>query len=149
MDWPAPSPACWRSSPWRCAAACAADLAEYAATLSQGLLRALALQRALLLWQEQPLGPAQDKPVIVDGKTPRHAHIERVSAVNGQGRGLGSEPVKAGSNDIPAAQQVLFEGGGDQVLTVKANQKALVKALETLLTPGAFFPLGPRRKPGR
>ena len=82
------------------------DWAEYAATLSQGQLRALgfgcdrhtgkvrcpgatpfrtvlsgvdatAVERALLRWQEQVLGPAQDQLVIVDGKTLRHAHVER------------------------------------------------------------------------
>jgi hypothetical protein len=171
------------------------DLAEYAATLCQGQLRALgfrpsphtgrtrcpgitpfrdvligvdaaAVERALLLWQEQLLGPTQDKLVIVDGKTLRHAHVELVSAVNGQGRWLGTVPVQEGSNEIPAArqllgqleladkttladalhtqvetvQQVLFEGGGDYVLTVKENQKELVQTLTTLLTPGKFSP---------
>jgi hypothetical protein len=171
------------------------DLADYAATLSQGQLRALgfrrdkrtervrcpgvtpfrdvlrevgaqAVERALLLWQEQLLGPTQDSLVIVDGKTLRHAHVELVSAVNGQGRWLGSVAVKEASNEIPAArdllakvevqgkttladalhtqtdtaQQILFEGGGDYVLTVKENQKALVQTLATLLTPGKFSP---------
>jgi hypothetical protein len=171
------------------------DLAEYAATLSQGQLRALgfrsqrgtgrircpgestfkrvlpqinaaALERALLLWQEQVLGPTQDRLVIVDGKTLRHAHVELVSAVNGAGRWLGTVAVKEGSNEIPAAreqlakveltgkavladalhtqvetvQQVLFEGGGDYLLTVKDNQKELVQTLATLLTPGKFSP---------
>jgi hypothetical protein len=171
------------------------DLAEYAATLSQGQLRALgfrrdrhtgkircpgltpfrdvllgveagALQRALLHWQEQLLGPAQDSLVIVDGKTLRHAHVELVSAVNGQGRWLGTRPVQEGSNEIPAArdlldqlplvnqttlsealhtqiqtaQKVLFERGGDFLMTVKANQKELVQTLATLLTPGKFSP---------
>lgn len=183
------------------------DLAEYAATLSQGQLRALgfrldqhtgkvrcpgvtpfrtvlsgvdarAVERALLLWQEQVLGPAQDQLVIVDGKTLRHAHVELVSAVNGQGRWLGTVPVKAGSNEIPAArellghlelahkttladalhtqvqtvQQVLFQGGGDYALTVKENQKDLVQTLTTLLTPGKFSPSphdpDPRTDPG-
>jgi Domain of unknown function (DUF4338)/DDE_Tnp_1-associated/Transposase DDE domain len=171
------------------------DLAEYAATLSQGQLRALgfrtskhtgrircpgestfkrmlpqidaaALERALLLWQEQVLGASQDKLVIVDGKTLRHAHVELVSAVDGSGRWLGTVPVPAGSNEIPAArqlldkvsvenktaladalhtqiqtaQQILFEGGGDYALTVKNNQKELVQSLATLLTPGKFSP---------
>jgi hypothetical protein len=171
------------------------DLAEYAATLSQGQLRALgfrtkrgtrrircpgestfkrllpridagALEGALLLWQEQVLGPSQDKLVIVDGKTLRHAHLELVSAVNGSGRWLGTVPVKEASNEIPAArqllakvpvahkttladalhtqietaQQILFEGGGDYALTVKENQKELVQTLATLLTPGKFSP---------
>jgi len=171
------------------------DLAEYAATLSQGQLRALgfrtdqhtgrircpgestfkrmlpqidaaALERALLLWQDQVLGASQDKLVIVDGKTLRHAHVELVSAVDGSGRWLGTVPVKEGSNEIPAArellgqvsldnktaladalhtqietaQQILFEGGGDYALTVKANQKELVQTLAQLLTPGKFSP---------
>ncbi len=171
------------------------DLAEYAASLSQGQLRALGfrrkkgtrrircpgestfkrllpridaagLERALLLWQEQVLGPSQDKLVIVDGKTLRHAHVELVSAVDGSGRWLGTVPVQEGSNEIPAArqmlsqvplanktaladalhtqletaQQILFEGGGDYALTVKGNQKELVKTLQTLLTQGKFSP---------
>ncbi|HTE95594.1 MAG TPA: ISAs1 family transposase [Bradyrhizobium sp.] len=171
------------------------DLAEYAATLSQGQLRALgfradkhtgrircpgestfkrmlpridaaALERALLLWQEQVLGAAQDKLVIVDGKTLRHAHVQLVSAVDGSGRWLGTVPVKEASNEIPAArellakvpvnhktaladalhtqietaQQILFEGGGDYALTVKENQKELVQTLETLLSRSDFSP---------
>src|SRR5947207_5229907 len=183
------------------------DLAEYAASLSQGQLRALgfrtkrgtrrircpgestfkrllpridaaALEGALLLWQEQVLGPSQDKLVIVDGKTLRHAHVELVSAVNGSGRWLGTVAVKETSNEIPAArelllkvplthkttladalhtqietaQQILFEGGGDYALTVKANQKVLVQTLTTLLKPGKFSPSAyaadPRPNPG-
>jgi hypothetical protein len=171
------------------------DLAEYAASLSQGQLRALgfrtkrgttrircpgestfkrllpqmdaaALERALLLWQEQVLGPSQDKLVIVDGKTLRHAHVELVSAVNGQGRWLGTVAVQEGSNEIPAArallskvpvenktaladalhtqtdtaQQILFERGGDYALTVKENQKELLQTLATLLTRNDFSP---------
>lgn len=184
------------------------DLAAYAATLSQGQLRALgfrlereknqpkhsgpapmtrrqircpgestfkrllpridpvALERALLRWQEQVLGPSQDKVVILDGKTLRHAHVELVSAVNGGGRWLGTVAVKQDSNEIPAArellqklslaakttladaihtqtetvQQILFEHGGDYALTVKGNQKELVQTLTTLLAPNAFSP---------
>jgi hypothetical protein len=171
------------------------DLAEYAASLSQGQLRALgfrtkrgtgrircpsestfkrmlpqidaaALERALLLWQEQVLGPSADKLVIVDGKTLRHAHVELVSAVNGEGRWLGSCAVQSGSNEIPAArqlltkvpaqdkttladalhtqidtaQQILFEEGGDYALTVKANQKELMQNLAVMLTRNDFSP---------
>jgi predicted transposase YbfD/YdcC len=178
------------------------DLAEYAASLSQGQLRALgfraqrgtgrircpgestfkrmlpridarALERALLLWQEQVLGPSQDKLVIVDGKTLRHAHVELVSAVNGGGRWLGSVTVAQDSNEIPAArellvkvpvenkttladalhtqietaQQILFEGGGDYALTVKGNQKELVQTLATLLTRSDFSPSSHRADP--
>lgn len=171
------------------------DLAEYAASLSQGQLRALgfrakrgtgrircpsestfkrmlpridavALERALLLWQEQVLGPSADKLVIVDGKTLRHAHVELVSAVNGEGRWLGSSIVPSESNEIPAArellakvpvqnkttladalhtqidtaQQILFEEGGDYALTVKANQKELLQNLAVMLTRNDFSP---------
>jgi predicted transposase YbfD/YdcC len=171
------------------------DLAEYAASLSPGQLRALgfrtkrgtrrlrcpgestfkrvlpqidaaALERALLLWQQQVLGPSQDKLVIVDGKTLRHAHVELVSAVDGSGRWLGTVAVKEGSNEIPAAREllakvsvtdkttladaihtqvetaqlILFEGGGDYALTAKENQKELVQTLATLLTRSDFSP---------
>jgi hypothetical protein len=171
------------------------DLAEYAASLSQGQLRALgfrakrgtgrircpsestfkrmlpridaaALERALLLWQEQVLGLSNDKVVIVDGKTLRHAHLQLVSAINGEGRWLGTSAVQAGSNEIPAArqlltkvpvqnkttladalhtqietaQQILFEHGGDYALTVKENQKELIQTLAVLLTRNDFSP---------
>src|SRR6266536_4821960 len=105
------------------------DLADYAATLSAGQWRALgfrpnkhtgalrcpgvspfrnvlagvdasAVERALLRWQEQLLGPTQDPLVIVDGKTLRHAHLELANAVNGKGRWLGTVAVKEGSNEI-------------------------------------------------
>jgi hypothetical protein len=183
------------------------DLADYAASLTQGQLRALgfrrdrhtgrircpgvtpfrdvlaavdarAVQRALWYWQEQLLGPAPDRLVIVDGKALRHAHVELVSAVNGRGRWLGTVPVAEGSNEIPAArdllaqvdvtdktaladalhtqtetvQQILFEGGGDYVLSVKENQKALVRTLATRLIPSEFSPSAdapnPRPDPG-
>ena len=171
------------------------DLADYAATLSQAQLRALkfrtdphtgrvrcpqrttfervlagvdeaTLQRVLLLWQAQVLGPVQDQIVILDGKTIRHAGVETVSAVSGSGRWLGSTLVKAESNEIPAARaqlaqldvvgkivladaahtqvetvrQILYAQGGDYLLTVKGNQKELVKTLTTLLTEQRFSP---------
>jgi hypothetical protein len=91
------------------------DLADYAAMLSQGQLRALKfrlhgrtgrvrcpqrtsfqrvltgvnaerLEQVLLLWQEQVLGPVQDQLVILDGKEIRHAYVESVNAVSGTGR---------------------------------------------------------------
>lgn len=183
------------------------DLADYAATLTPGQLRALrfrpqrgtrrmrcpgltpfrevlarveapALERALLLWQEQVLGPSQEQVVIVDGQTLRHAHVELVSAVNGAGRWLGTVAVPEGSHEIPAArdqlakvalngktvladalhtqtetvQQVGFEGGGDYVMTVKHNQKEPVQTLATWLTEGTFSPSAhpkdPRLHPG-
>ena len=171
------------------------DLADYAATLSQAQLRALKfrlhprtkrvrcpqrtsfqrvltgvnaerLERVLLLWQEQLLGPVQDKLVVIDGKAIRHADVESVSAVSGSGRWLGSTLVKAGSNEIPAgreqlakldlvdkivladaahtqvehARQILYEQGGDYLLTVKKNQKGLFETLSTLFTEQRFSP---------
>jgi predicted transposase YbfD/YdcC len=112
------------------------DLADYAATLSQGQLRALKfrldphtrrvrcpkrscfavalaevnpaqLEQVLLLWQAQVLGPVQDRLVILDGKEIRHAAVASVSAVSGTGRWLGSAPVKPGSNEVPAAREQL------------------------------------------
>jgi predicted transposase YbfD/YdcC len=171
------------------------DLADYAATLSQGQLRALkfrtdphsgrvrcpqrttfervlsgveeaTLQRVLLLWQQQVLGPVQDQIVILDGKTIRHAGVQTVSAVSGSGRWLGSTLVEADSNEIPAARaqlaqldvvgkivladaahtqvetvrQILYDQGGDYLLSVKGNQKDLVATLSTLLTEQRFSP---------
>ena len=183
------------------------DLADYAATLSQGQLRALKfrfhgrtgrvrcpqrtsfqrvltgvnaeiLERVLLLWQEQVLGPVQDKLVVLDGKEIRHADVESVNAVSGTGRWLGSTQVKEGSNEIPAARaqlakldvvdkivladaahtqvetakQILYEQGGDYLLTVKKNQPGLFETLSTLFTEQRFSPsahsANPRHDPG-
>lgn len=171
------------------------ELEDYAATLSQGQLRALGfrakartcrircpkrttfervlnqadalvIERTLLLWQAQVLGPAQDSLVIFDGKTHRHAGVETVSAVSGSGRWLGSLGVPAHTTEVPVArqligrldlvdktvladaahtqvetaQQILFEGGGQYLLTVKENQKTLHKTLATLFTQQRFPP---------
>ena len=183
------------------------DLADYAATLSQSQLRALRfrlhprtkrvrcpqrtsfqrvltgvnaeiLERVLLLWQEQVLGPVPDQLVILDGKEIRHADVESLNAVSGTGRWLGSTLVKAGSNEIPAAReqlakldvvdkivladaahtqvatvkQILYEQGGDYLLTVKKNQKGLFDTLSTLFTEQRFSPSAhaahPRHDPG-
>ena len=170
-------------------------LADYAATLSQPQLRALKfrrdrhtgrmrapqrttfervltavdaqlLQRVLLLWQKQVLGPVQDRLVIIDGKKIRHANLESLSAVDGTGRWLGSTLVAEGSNEIPAgrqqlaqldlvgkivlsdaahtqvahARQILYEQGGNYLMTVKKNQKELFETLETLFTKQRFSP---------
>jgi predicted transposase YbfD/YdcC len=124
------------------------------------------LERVLLLWQEQVLGPVQDQLVVLDGKEIRHADVESVNAVSGNGRWLGSTKVKKGSNEIPAARaqlakldivdkivladaahtqvetakQILYEQGGDYLLTVKKNQKGLVETLSTLFTEQRFSP---------
>jgi predicted transposase YbfD/YdcC len=183
------------------------DLTDYAATLSQAQLRALRfrfhgrtgrvrcpqrtsfqrvltgvnaeiLERVLLLWQEQVLGPVQDKLVVLDGKEMRHADVELVNAVSGTGRWLGSTKVKEGSNEIPAAraqlakldvvdkivladaahtqvataQQILYEQGGDYLLTVKKNQPGLFETLSTLFAEQRFSPSAhpahPRHDPG-
>ena len=182
----------------------AVDLADYAATLSQGQLRALgfrtdrqtgrircpgqstfkrvlpkinagALERALLLWQEQLLGAPQDQLVIVDGKTLRHGHLELVNAVNRAGRWLGSVAVQEKSHEIPAArallakvdlcgklvladalhtqvetvQPVLFEGGGDYLLTVKKQPESTGANPGDVDDSREIFPLDPRRRDPR
>jgi hypothetical protein len=171
------------------------DLADYAEALTQGQLRALGFRRApgrreirspkkttfgrvlpqlradqvervLLRWQEQILGPVQDRLVILDGKTVRHGGVEIVSAVTSTGRFLGSVLTDAKSNEIPAgrdllrpldlcgkivvadalhtqtdtAQQILFEQGGDFLFTVKGNQPTVQATLERLFTQQAFPP---------
>jgi hypothetical protein len=171
------------------------DLAQYADTLSQGQLRALRFrtqpgsaqircpkkttftrvlqkiddelfERVLLRWQEQLLGPPQDRVVIVDGKKVRHAGVEIVNAADSQGRFLGSLMTQPQSNEIPAARQllgkedlngklvladaihtqeetarqILYEQGGDYLLTVKGNQLTVQKTLESLFTKQAFSP---------
>jgi len=170
------------------------DLALYADTLSQAQLRALrfrsdaqgnirspkkttftrllhgvdeeALERVLLHWQNQLLGPVQDRIVIVDGKKVRHGGVEIVNAVNSQGRFLGSVITDSKSNEIPAARQllgqqdllgkivladalhtqvetarqILYEQGGDYLLTVKANQETVHNTLQNLFAQQVFPP---------
>jgi hypothetical protein len=124
------------------------------------------LERVLLRWQTQILGPTQDRLVIVDGKKVRHGGVEIVNAVDGAGRFLGSVVTPAKTNEIPAArqllrpqnligktvigdalhtqtetaQQILYEQGGDYLLTVKANQKTLQETLQSLFAQQAFSP---------
>jgi hypothetical protein len=171
------------------------DLAIYADTLSPGQLRALKfrrdphtrrircpkktvfttllskvdddlLERVLLGWQAQILGPAQDPIVIVDGKKVRHAGVEIVNAVDSKGRFLGSVVTPSKTNEIsaarsvlqgqnlvgktvlvdalhtndPTARQILFEGGGDYLMTVKGNQPTLHQNLENLFVKQGFSP---------
>jgi len=124
------------------------------------------VERALLRWQDQLLGPRQDRIVIVDGKKVRHAGVEIVNAVDSQGRFLGSVVTPSKTNEIPAARQllhgqelrgkivvadamhtqdetaqdILFEGGGDYLLTVKGNQTTLETTLENLFSQQGFSP---------
>jgi hypothetical protein len=173
------------------------DLAAFARTLSEAQMRALKfrkvprtlrreppgettfhrvlcgvdpamVERALLIWQEQLLGPAEDKTIAVDGKKLRHARgVELVSAFGLEsGRWLGTVCTESKSNEIPAgrellekidvagktvvadalhtqqetARQILFEGGGDYVLTVKGNQKCLQETMSGLLAEPPFSP---------
>ena len=124
------------------------------------------LERVLLAWQQRLTGPVQDSLVIVDGKKMRHGGVEMVNATNGQGQYLGAVMTQARSNEIPAArqllgrlnlagkivlsdaahtqvetgQQILFEQGGDYLMTVKANQKTLQGTLQHLFEQQAFSP---------
>ena len=175
------------------------DLALYADTLSQDQLRALrfrrkpgtsqvrcpkktvfhtllasvkaeTIERALLLWQDQLLGPVQDDIVLIDGKKMRAGGVEMVNATTGTGRFLGATITPDKTNEIPAArqvlqtlelngktviadalhtnretaQQILYEQGGDYLLTVKGNQPDLQKTLEKLFVQHAFSPSGQR-----
>jgi hypothetical protein len=65
------------------------------------------LERALLRWQDQILGPRQDRIIIFDGKKVRHGGVEIVNAVDSQGRFLGSVVTQSKSNEIPAGRQLL------------------------------------------
>lgn len=172
------------------------DLAKYADTLSQGQLRALRfraeadnvrrircpkktvfntllnrvdadlLERVLLLWQNQILGPTQDRMLIVDGKKLRHGAVEMVNMVDGSGRFLGGTITPDKSSEVCAArrllrkedlcgrivvadalhtnvetaQQILYEQGGDFLLTVKGNQPTVQKNLAALFENRAFSP---------
>ena len=125
-----------------------------------------ALERILLTWQQRLTGPIQDNLVIVDGKKMRHGGVEMVNATNGHGQYLGGVITQAKSNEIPAARQVLsgldldgkivltdalhtqvetgqlilFEKGGDYLMTVKANQPTLQTTLQNLFEKQLFPP---------
>src|SRR5438552_5064312 len=115
------------------------DLAQFASTLSQGQMRALrfrrrhkhngklsppgvttffrilnqvdeqALELALLAWQDQVLGPVQDRIIAVDGKKLRHSQGgELVSGIGAQsGRWLGTVRTPDKTNEIIAARTLL------------------------------------------
>lgn len=179
------------------------DLAQYADTLSQGQLRVLkfrhdleskrvrcpkkttftrllhqvdeeTLERVLVEWQNQILGPSQDRIVIVDGKKVRHGGVEIVNAVDSSGRFLGSVITQSKSNEIPAARQllsqldlrgkivlsdalhtqdqtqrlILYEKGGDYLAMVKGNQPTLQSTLEKLFDKQPFSPSAHPPDPG-
>lgn len=135
-------------------------------------VEAQVLERLLLEWQQRLTGPVQDSLVIVDGKKIRHGGVEMVNATNGRGQYLGGVITQAKSNEIPAArqllgrldlkgkivlsdaahtqvetgQQILFEQGGDYLMTVKANQKTLQSTLQDLFEQQSFSPSGAASK---
>jgi hypothetical protein len=129
-------------------------------------VEAAVLEQVLLKWQQRLTGPIQDSLVIIDGKKMRHGGVEMVNASNGAGQYLGGVITQAKSNEIPAArqllqrldlagkiilsdaahtqvqtaQQILFEQGGDCLMTVKANQPTLQATLQSLFEKQAFSP---------
>jgi hypothetical protein len=137
-------------------------------------VEARTLERILLDWQRRLIGPIQDSLVIIDGKKMRHGGVEMVNAANGAGQYLGGEITQAKSNEIPAArlllrrvdlrgkivlsdaahtqvetgQQILFEQGGDYLMTVKGNQPTLQETLQNLFEKQAFSPSAHPAHPG-
>jgi len=129
---------------------------------------ATVLERVLLPWQRRLAGPIQDSVVIIDGKKMRHGGVEMVNATNGSGQYLGGMITQAKSNEIPAArqvlagldlagklvlsdaahtqvetaQQILFQQGGDYLMTVKGNQPTLQSTLQNLFEKQALSPSG-------
>ena len=134
------------------------------------------LEQILLDWQEQQLGPLTDEVIAIDGKTLRHARgVQLVSSFGVEsGRWLGTIAVADKSNEIPAAQalldrqnlegklvvldalhtqdvtaqKIVFERGGDYVLTVKKNQETLYQTLEKKLQVQPFSPSTHEGNPG-
>ena len=131
------------------------------------------LERVLLACLEKLLGApdADDKLVVIDGKALRSSGgLQVVSAFSVcSGRWLGSEQIEEKSNEIPAgrklidklpvenamiltdalhtqfenAQKTVMDYGADYFMTVKANQKTVMKTLGQILEKGqenSFFP---------
>lgn len=127
------------------------------------------LERILLQWQQRLTGPRPDNLVIIDGKKMRHGGVEMVNAINGKGQYLGGVITPDKSNEIPAARQlldrldlegkitltdaahtqvetsqkILYEKGGDYLMTVKGNQPTLQKTLQDLFAKQVFPPTRP------
>lgn len=128
------------------------------------------LQHILLQVQERLRGPApKDELIVLDGKEPKHGGGQSVLTaicVPSQYY-LGSAMVDTKTNEIPVAQQlfpdldlkgrfvsldalhtqtetardIVLEGGGDYLLTVKDNQLKLHQNIQKLLpAPKADFP---------
>lgn len=122
-------------------------------------MNSLALERALLAWQDHVLGSCrrEEDQVAVDGKELLNSQGTEIVSAYGvkSGRWLGSERVAEGSNEIPAGQTLLerapIEGllvsadalhtqtktariitqdrGADYLFTVKGNQPAVRKSV--------------------
>ncbi len=133
-----------------------------------------ALEQALLAWQDHVLGPRppEDDQVSVDGKELLGSQGQKIVSAHAikSGRWLGSEPVADGSNEIPAARELLrrapIEGalvtldalhtqaetarvivqdsGGDYQLTAKGNQPTVAASVQQLYEglQHAFSPSG-------
>ena len=134
------------------------------------------MERILLDWQQTQLGPLTDGVIAIDGKTLGQARgVQLVSSFGVQsGRWLGTIAVADKSNEIPAAQalldrqnlegklvvmdalhtqdvtakKIVFERGGDYVLTVKKNQETLYETLEKKLHAQPFSPSAHEGNPG-
>jgi hypothetical protein len=135
------------------------DLAAFAKTLSEHQLRALrfrrdrktgrvrcpgvttffrilnevdeqALELALLAWQDQILGPVQDRLIALDGKELRHSQGgELVSAIGAQsGRWMGTVRTPDKTNEITAARTLL------ERLNERADLSGKVVLLDALHT---------------
>jgi len=129
------------------------------------------LERAMQAWQEHVLGPLPaEEDIVFDGKELNHARgAQIVSAVAVPSlRWLASEQVQEKSNEIPAGQRLLervdvegrlvladamhtqtqtarrivFERGGDYLLTVKQNQPTVLKTVTDLLSKEVVSPSG-------
>ena len=131
-------------------------------------VEATVLEQVLLHWQRRLTGPIQDAWVIIDGKKMRHGRVEMVNATNGAGQYLGGLITPAKSHEIPAARQllrrldlsgkivlsdaahtqvetgqlILYERGGDYLMTVKGNQPTLQGTLQKLFEKQPFSPSG-------
>ena len=122
----------------------------------------VALERALLAWQDHVLGPrrTEDDQVAIDGKELLNSQgVEIVSAYSVKsGRWMGSEGVRESSNEIPTGQALLSrapiegmlvsadalhtqaktarvitqERGADYLFTVKGNQPSVGESVEEL-----------------
>ena len=130
------------------------------------------LEAALLQCLDSLLGPESDmRTIIIDGKALRSSQgVEIVSAFSGEtGRWLGSEMVEDKSNEIPAARnllercnadgamvltdalhtqtlsarEIVQDCAGNYLMTVKANQKGLLKNMREIHAAhktGSFSP---------